>query len=64
MIFKIKKIKSNPNKVYNRIIDFLGFMATLSFCVLKIIKVLTVSWWWVVLLIFLPGLFHASEEED
>lgn len=64
MILKIKKIESNYNRLYNRIIDFFGFLSTLSFCVLKIAKILTASWWWVVLLFFLPGFFHASEGDN
>lgn len=55
---------TDPNKVYNRILDFLGFLMTVFFIVIKLLNLTSLSWWWILVPLFLPGFFHADEEDD
>ena len=52
----------DPNKIYNRIIDIIGFLVTLTFIILQILGIINVSWWWILAFLFLPSLFHAGED--
>ena len=53
----------NPNKIYNRIIDFIGFVLTVLFVVGQLLGWFSVSWWWILFPLFAPSLFHANEYE-
>lgn len=52
----------DPNKIYNRIIDIIGFLVTLAFVILQVLGILNVSWWWILVPLFLPSIFHADED--
>lgn len=54
----------DPNKIYNRILDIIGFLATLGFVICQITGVLQVSWWYILFPALLPGFFHVDEEES
>ena len=54
----------DPNKLYNRILDMIGFLVTLGFIICQIIGVLHVSWWYGLFPALLPGFFHVDEESS
>lgn len=56
--------RTDLNKVYNRILDFLGFLMTIFFIVIKLLNLIDLSWWWILVPLFLPGFFHADEEDN
>lgn len=55
---------NNPNIIYNRILDFCGFLGTTLFVVAKMFEWTTRSWWWILFPIIVPGMFHVSEDEE
>lgn len=56
----------DPNKIYNRILDFIGFVLTVLFVIGKILNWFDASWWWILFPILVPSFFHVAEdyEED
>lgn len=54
----------NPNKIYNRILDFSGFVMTVLFVIGKILNWFDASWWLILFPILAPSCFHADESED
>jgi len=54
----------NPNKIYNRILDLIGFLLTVLLIVGNVLGWFRVSWWWLVFTIFAPSCFHATEYHD
>lgn len=61
---KEKNRKMDPNRIYNRILDFIGFVMTVLFVIGKILNWFDASWWWLVFTIFAPSCFHAPEHYD
>lgn len=57
-------MRIDPNKIYNRILDFLGFIMTTLFIIGKMFNWFEASWWWILVPIFLPSFFHAIEDEE
>ena len=60
----VQEKQMNPNKIYNRILDFIGFVLTILFVVGQLLGWFHVSWWWILFPLFAPSLFHADESED
>lgn len=56
----------DPNRIYNRILDFLGFVMTVLFVTGKLLNWFDASWWWILFPILVPSCFHVTEdyEED
>ena len=54
----------NPNKIYNRILDLIGFLLTVLLIVGNVLHWFDVSWWWLLFTVFGPSCFHADEHED
>lgn len=54
----------NPNKVYNRIIDLIGFLMTVLLVIGNVLHWFSLSWWWLVFTILIPPCFHADESEE
>lgn len=54
----------NPNKIYNRILDLIGFIMTVLFVIGKILNWFDASWWLILFPILVPSCFHVNEYDD
>ena len=52
------------NKTYNNITALLSFITTVGFVVLKLLDVITKSWWYIVVPWVLAVVFRVSDDED
>lgn len=54
------------NTIYNRLLDFIGFLTVVLFIIAKLMKWIDITWLWVLVPMFLPDLFYVGvgNEED
>lgn len=51
------------NKWYNNLILFISFLATIGFAVIKVLGLITVSWWFIAVPTLISWLFLRDEED-